>query len=100
MKDVTNMKPSPIVTEPDAIGSDARNGSILDLLLAMASAKRRSRILPFLASLPMASGSVTMGLGFIFVTSFIFTELGIRSRYLSLLFVIAAHLVIVLPFSV
>ena len=48
----------------------------------------------------MASGSVTMGLGFIFVTSFIFTSLGIRSYCLSLLSVIAAHLVIVLPFSV
>ena len=68
--------------------------------IAMAAAKRNSRIIPFISSLPMASGSVTMGLGFIFISSFIFTKLGIRSHYLSLLFVIAAHLVIVLPFSV
>ena len=68
--------------------------------IATASAKRNSKLLPFITSLPMATGSVMMGLGFIFVTSFIFTSLGIRSYCLSLLSVIAAHLVIVLPFSV
>ena len=68
--------------------------------IATASAKRNSKLLPFITSLPMATGSVMMGLGFIFVTSFIFTKLGIRSYYLSFLFVAAAHLIIVLPFSV
>ena len=68
--------------------------------IAMAAAKRNSRILPFLSSLPMASGSVMMGLGFILVSSFIFTVLGIRSDLLSALFVMMAHLTIVLPFSV
>ena len=68
--------------------------------IAMASAKRSSRILPFISSLPLAAGSVMMGLGLLLVTSFISTELGIRNYYLSILFVIAAHLVIVLPFSV
>ena len=91
----------------DALATSLVIGIIVALLsvwmgssIAMASAKRNSRLLPFISSLPMASGSVTMGLGFIFVTSFIFTSLGIRSYCLSLLSVIAAHLVIVLPFSV
>lgn len=91
----------------DALATSLVIGIIVAILsvwmgssIAMASAKRNSRLLPFISSLPMASGSVTMGLGFIFVTSFIFTSLGIRSYCLSLLSVIAAHLVIVLPFSV
>ena len=68
--------------------------------IAMAAAKRDSKVLPFITSLPMATGSAALGLGFIFVSSFIFTAIGVRSYYISLLFVIAAHLVIVLPFSV
>ena len=68
--------------------------------IAMASARRSSRLLPFISSLPMAAGSVTMGLGFIYVSSFISTHLGLGGYALNLLFVIAAHLVIVLPFAV
>ena len=68
--------------------------------IAMAAAKRSSRLLPFISSLPMAAGSVTMGLGFIYVSSFISTRLGLGGYALNVLFVIAAHLVIVLPFAV
>ena len=68
--------------------------------IAMYAAKRGSRLLPFLSSLPMAAGSVTMGLGFIFVASFVTTALKINGGFLSVLFIIAAHLVIVMPFAV
>ena len=64
--------------------------------IAMASAKRGSVLLPLLSSMPMASGSVTLGLGFSFLSAMI----PFKSPLISLMLVIAAHLVIVLPFSV
>ena len=64
--------------------------------IAMAAAKTNSRFLPFLASLPMATGSVTLGLGF----SFLAVMLPHDSLLASYLLVGGAHLTIVLPFAV
>ena len=64
--------------------------------IAAASAKRNSVVLPVLSSMPMATGSVTLGLGF----SLLAVTLGSSSLLLSYLLVWAAHLTIVLPFAV
>ena len=64
--------------------------------IALASAKRNSRILPVISSMPMATGSVTLGLGF----SFLAATVGHDSIYFSYILVIAAHLTIILPFAV
>ena len=64
--------------------------------IAAAAAKRGSWLLPVLSSLPMATGSVTLGLGF----SFLAATIGHDSLILSYLLVGVAHLTIVLPFAV
>ncbi len=64
--------------------------------IAAAAARSGSPLLPLLASLPMAAGSVTLGLGF----SFLAVSAGSSSLILSYVLIIAAHLVIVLPFAV
>ena len=64
--------------------------------IALVSAKRNSRILPVISSMPMATGSVTLGLGF----SFLAATVGHDSIYFSYILVIAAHLTIILPFAV
>ncbi len=64
--------------------------------IALASAKRNSWFMPVLSSLPMATGSVTLGLGF----SFLAATVDHDSIYFSYLLVIAAHLTIILPFAV
>lgn len=64
--------------------------------IALYSAKRNSKLLPLLATLPMATGSVTLGLGFSFFASNIRTS----DIYISYLLVFLAHLVIALPFAV
>ena len=64
--------------------------------IAMAAAKNNSKLLPLLSSLPMATGSVTLGLGF----SFLAVMLNHDSLLASYLLVGGAHLTIVLPFAV
>ena len=64
--------------------------------IAMAAAKRNSWFIPFLSSLPMATGSVTLGLGF----SLLAVVLGHDSILISYLLVTLAHLTIILPFAV
>lgn len=64
--------------------------------IAMAAAKRDSRLLPIICSLPMATGSVTLGLGF----SFLAATVSHDSLAFSYLLVGAAHLTIILPFAV
>ena len=64
--------------------------------IAMAAAKRNSWFLPVLSSLPMATGSVTLGLGF----SFLAAVIGQDSLLLSYILVSLAHLTIILPFAV
>ena len=69
---------------------------IIGLRIAEASAKCSPRLLPAISSLPMAAGSVTLGLGFSFISALI----PVKSDLISCILVAAAHLVIVLPFSV
>lgn len=64
--------------------------------VSLCAAKKDSRLLPFLSSLPMATGSVTLGLGFLFLSA----RLPYRSDLLSYLFVLAAHTLISLPMAV
>lgn len=64
--------------------------------IALTSCKSNSRILPLITSLPMATGSVTLGLGFSFVSAYILSD----SIIVSYLMVILSHLVITLPFAV
>ena len=64
--------------------------------IAMLTAKRNSRLLPVLTSLPMATGSVTLGLGF----SFLAATIDRSSLIFSYALVTAAHLTIILPFAV
>ena len=64
--------------------------------IAIGAVRTGSRFTPLLTSLPMAIGSVSMGLGFSFITAWLpFSNLSIS--YLS---VLAAHVVVVMPFAV
>ncbi len=69
---------------------------LLGSRIALATAKTGSRILPVLSSLPMAAGSVTLGLGF----SLLAVTVEHDSLFFSYMLVIASHLIIVLPFAV
>lgn len=69
---------------------------ILASSMAMLSARKNSRLMPFLATLPMAAGSVTLGLGFSMLAAYIPHS----STIVSYLLVFLAHLIIVLPFSI
>ena len=64
--------------------------------IAMGAVRTRSRFTTLLTSLPMAIGSVSMGLGF----SFIAARMPVRNIFTSYLLVLAAHTVVVLPFTV
>ena len=62
---------------------------------ALSGARRDSRLLPFLTSLPMATGSVTLGLGFLFLSA----RLPWRSEALGYVSVLASHTLIALPMA-
>ena len=64
--------------------------------IAMGSVRTGSRLATLLTSLPMAMGSVSMGLGF----SFIAARMPFRNLLTSYLLVLAAHVVVVMPFAV
>ena len=64
--------------------------------IAMGSVRTESRFTTLLTSLPMAIGSVSMGLGF----SFIAARMPFRNTAISYLLVLAAHIVVVMPFAV
>ena len=64
--------------------------------IAMGAVRTGSRSTAILTSLPMAIGSVSMGLGF----SFIAARMPVRNLFTSYLLVLAAHTVVVLPFAV
>ena len=69
---------------------------LLSASMALLSARKNSVFLPFLASLPMAAGSVTLGLGFSLLAAYI----PHTSPIVSYALVFFAHLIIVLPFSI
>ena len=68
----------------------------LSTAISISAVRRNSRIIPLLTSLPMAAGSVSLGLGFAFLS----TRLPYKSIYISYILVILAHLVVVMPFTV
>ena len=65
-------------------------------VVAMGSARGKSPLIPLLTSLPMAVGSVSLGLGF----SFLAARIPFRNTVLSFVLVFLAHLVVVMPFTV
>jgi len=65
-------------------------------VIAMGAVRTKSRFTTLLTSLPMAIGSVSMGLGF----SFIASRMPVRNIITSYVIVLAAHTVVVLPFAV
>lgn len=68
----------------------------LSTAISISAVRRKSRIIPLLTSLPMAAGSVSLGLGFAFLS----TRFPYKSIYISYILVILAHLVVVMPFTV
>ena len=68
----------------------------LSTAISISAVRRKSRIIPLLTSLPVAAGSVSLGLGFAFLS----TRLPYKSIYISYILVILAHLVVVMPFTV
>ena len=68
----------------------------LSTAISVSAVRRKSRLIPLLTSLPMAAGSVTLGLGFAFLSS----RIPYKSIYISYITVILAHLVVVMPFTV
>ncbi len=63
--------------------------------LAVSSAVRKSRLIPLLTSLPLLTGSVTLGLGFSLLSSLI----NIKGELLSFILTLLAHTAVVLPFA-
>ena len=64
--------------------------------ISVGAARRKSSFTVLLTSLPMAVGSVSMGLGFAFIAA----KMPIRNTLFSYVLVLLAHIVVVLPFSV
>ena len=64
--------------------------------IAIGSVRTGSRFATLLTSLPMAMGSVSMGLGF----SFIAARMPFRNTVTSYVIVLAAHTVVIMPFAV
>ena len=64
--------------------------------IAMYSVKYNSKISPLFATLPLATGSVTLGLGYNFLSA----HIGISSIYFDYLMIMATHLVLAIPFAI
>ena len=68
--------------------------------IALYSSHRRSRILSFISTLPLAAGSVTIGLGLLIVSSAISRFLPLSADWIRYIMLLAAHVMITLPFSI
>ena len=68
--------------------------------IALYSSHRRSRILSFISTLPLAAGSVTIGLGLLIVSSAISRLLPLSADWIRYIMLLAAHVMITLPFSI
>ena len=64
--------------------------------ISIAAVRSKLRFLPLLTSLPMAVGSVSMGLGFAILAS----RLTIRNLVFSYILVLLAHTVVIMPFAI
>ena len=74
----------------------AMTSAVLATVLAMYSVKCKSRIAPLFATLPLATGSVTLGLGY----NFLAAKIGLSSIYTDYLLILATHLVLSIPFAI
>ncbi len=63
--------------------------------LAISSVRRKSRFIPLLLSLPMATGSVTIGLGFSFLSS----ALNFKGKAPATILTLLSHITVILPFA-
>ena len=68
--------------------------------IALYSAHSRSRFLPFFSTLPLAAGSVTIGLGLLIASSYIGSLIPLSADWIRYILLLAAHVMITLPFSV
>lgn len=68
--------------------------------IALYSAHRQSRVLSFISTLPLAAGSVTIGLGLLIVSSAISRLLPLSADWIRYIMLLAAHVMITLPFSI
>ena len=64
--------------------------------ISIAAVRSRLKFLPLLTSLPMAVGSVSMGLGFAILAA----KIPVRNLTFSYIFVLLAHTVVIMPFAV
>ena len=64
--------------------------------IAMYSVKCKSRIAPLFATLPLATGSLPLGLGY----NFLAAKIGLSSIYTDYLLILATHLVLSIPFAI
>lgn len=64
--------------------------------IAIGAVRRKNSLLPLLTTLPMAAGSVSMGLGFAFISA----KIPFRNTFTSYVLVLLAHIVVTLPFAV
>ena len=62
----------------------------------MAAVRSRLNFLSLLSSLPMAVGSVSMGLGFAFLAA----RIPLYNKAVSFLLVLLAHIVVIMPFAI
>ena len=68
--------------------------------IALYSTHSRSRLLPFFTTLPLAAGSVTIGLGLLIASSYIGSLIPLSADWIRYILLLAAHVMITLPFSV
>ena len=74
----------------------AATATVMATRISMAAVRNRLNFLSLLTSLPMAVGSVSMGLGFAFLAA----KLPFRNMAFSYLLVLLAHIVVIMPFAI
>ena len=70
--------------------------TIMATRISMAAVRNRLNFLSLLSSLPMAVGSVSMGLGFAFLAA----RIPLYNKAVSFLPVLLAHIVVIMPFAI
>ncbi len=68
--------------------------------IALYASRKGSKLLPFIASLPLAAGSVTIGLSLLIASGYIGELIPLSASWLRYIFLLASHMLITLPFSV
>ena len=70
--------------------------TVMATRISMTAVRNRLNFLSLLTSLPMAVGSVSMGLGFAILAS----KLPFRNKAVSYILVLLAHIVVIMPFAI